>query len=335
MSNIYNIAELTGYSPSTVARALTGKGYVGRKTKAKILKTAESLDYRPNHAARSLRSQKTFQVLICIPDLYNPFYFNLIKGASDVLDKQGYHIILCHSKRNLKEELKIINMLKERYGDGIVFLSFDFNETNVQALMDTNMPTVAICPSSFKCNFDCVHMNITKAMHLATSYLIEMGHRDIGVIIGDVNKLTSKERFDGYSRAMKEHGLTVSENRIVVSDFTREFTKEAMHNHITAHGGTNMTAIVAANTLMGIGCMDACAENHIPIPQALSIISLDDIDMATCTNPRLSVIDMRQEEIGRKAAILLLEQIEGRAGQQKTVTIEPKLVFRESVRRDT
>jgi len=123
MSNIYDIATKTGFSPSTVARALSGKGYVGKDTKNKILKAAESMSYTPTHAARSLRYQKTNNIIMCIPDLYNPFYFNLIKGASDVLESRAYHILLCHSKRSLKEEIKIINMLKERYGDGMIFLT--------------------------------------------------------------------------------------------------------------------------------------------------------------------------------------------------------------------
>jgi len=333
MSNIYDIAEKTGFSPSTVARALSGKGYVGKETKTKILAAAESMSYTPTHAARSLRIQKTNNILMCIPDLYNPFYFDLIKGASDILESQGYHIVLCHSKRSLQEELNIIKMLKGRYGDGMLFLTFDLNETNVQALADTRLPIVTTNRIPYDNYIDYVHVDQTKAMYLATCHLIEMGHTEIGVLIGDLNEQNSYERYEGYSQAMKEQRLSVSTDRVIVSDFTREHTRGVMNNYFAVRNGLRMTAIAAANTLMGIGCMDACKENNISIPHDLSIISLDDIDVTTCTSPRLSVIDMRQEEIGKKAALLLLNQIRGRMGRRKAELIEPKLIVRDSVKR--
>ena len=333
MSNIYEIADKTGFSPSTVSRALSGKGSVGQETKKRILATAESMHYTPNHSARSLRIQRTYKILMCVPDLYNPFYFNLIKGASDVLESHGYYIMLSHSKRILQEELKIINMLKERYGDGMMFLTFDLNETNIQALTDTHMPVVTTNRIPNDSRIDYVHVDQTKAMYLATCHLIEMGHTEIGVLIGDIKEQNSYERYEGFARAMNEHGLPICEDRVIASDFTREHTRVEMNRYFAAHKESAMTAIVAANTLMGIGCMDACGENGIDIPNDLSLISLDDTDVATCTSPRLSVIDMRQEEIGKKAALLLLEQIEGRVGRRKTVLVEPKLIVRDSVKR--
>ena len=334
MSNIYDIAEKTGFSPSTVARALRDKGNVGKDTKAKILAAAEGMSYTPTHAARSLRNKKTNNILMCIPDLYNPFYFNLIKGASDVLESQGYHIVLCHSKRDLQEELKIINMLKERYGDGILFLTFDLNETNVQALMGTRLPVVTTNLTPRDSLIDYVHVDQEKAMYLATCHLIEMGHTKIGVLIGDMNEQNSYERFEGHSRAMKEHGLAVRNDLTIVSNFTREHARLVMNDFFNSSKNKGkMTAIAAANTLMGIGCLDACAENGILIPNDLSVISLDDTDVTTCTSPRLSVIDMLQEEIGKKAALLLLEQIKGRKQKRKAELIEPRLISRESVKR--
>ena len=333
MGNIYDIATKTGFSPSTVARALSGKGYVGKETKSKILAVAESMYYTPTHAARSLRSQKTYRILMCIPDLYNPFYFDLIKGASDVLEGNGYHIMLCHSKRILQEELKIIGMLKERYGDGMLFLTFDLNEANIQALVETRMPVVTTNHIPFDNHLCYAHVDQMKAMYIATCHLIESGHSKIGVLIGELNDQNSYERFAGYSRAMKEHGLQISDDKVIISNFTREYTREVMKQRFSDLGGLDMTAIVAANTQMVIGCMDACTESGVLIPEDLSIISLDDTDVATCTNPRLSVIDMCQEEIGRKASSILLDQIEGSFGQRRSAVIKPKLISRESVRR--
>jgi len=269
---------------------------------------------------------------MCIPDLYNPFYFDLIKGASDVLEGSGYHIMLCHSKRVLHEELKIIGMLKERYGDGMLFLTFDLNETNVQALVETRMPVVTTNHIPFTNHLCYAHVDQMKAMHIATCHLIECGHTKIGALIGELNDQNSYERFAGYSLAMEEHGLQINEDKVIISNFTREHTRIIMNQRFSG-GGPDMTALVAANTQMGIGCMDACAESGVLIPGDLSIISLDDTDVATCTNPRLSVIDMCQEEIGRKASSILLDQIEGSFGQRRSAVIKPKLISRESVRR--
>lgn len=332
MSNIYDIAAKTGFSPSTVARALSGKGYVSKETKSKILAAAENMHYIPSHTARSLRSKKTHKILMCIPDLYNPFYFGLIKGASDILESRNYHIVLCHSKRILKEELKIINMLNEHYGDGMLFITFGFNEANMAALADTKMPIVTTNRVPFDNFIDCVTVDLEEAMYLATCHLIEMGHKEIGILIRNVKNPNNSERFVGFAKAMNEHGLPIRQDRIIVSDVTREYTRVVMNRHFKKHKGPIMTAIAVSTTLIGIGCIDACEDYGVKIPDDLSIVSLDDIDTATCTKPKLTVIDIRQEELGKKAAELLLEQIEGRT-KKKTIFIEPKLIARDSVLR--
>ena len=333
MNNIYDIAEKSGFSASTVARALSGKGYVKEATKQKILTVADALGYKPSHSARSLRSQKTDKILMCIPDLYNPFYFNLIDGANNVLEQHGYHIILFHSKRLLEEELKAITMLNERYGDGLLIGSFDFNPTNVEAMKAAKMPIVALFNSIPQdSGLDCVYVDQRKAMYLAACHLIEAGHTRIGVLNGEIsNGQTGRQRYEGFAQALKTHGLDIAPDRVITSNFTREYTHTAVAQHIARHGGMNMTAIVAANTLMAIGCIDACKEAGVAIPEDLSIVSLDNTDVTTCTSPKLTVVDMHQEDVGKKAALLLLEQLQGRAEYSKTVVVEPTLVPRGSV----
>lgn len=132
MSTIYDIAKKTGLSPSTVARALSGNGYCSKKSKEIVVKAAKEMNYVPVQAAKILKSKITKKVMFCIPDIFNPFYFSMIRGVNQVLEKHDYHTILVYTEHNRNRELRMIEALKERFVDGMIMVSFDFNEKNDQ-----------------------------------------------------------------------------------------------------------------------------------------------------------------------------------------------------------
>ena len=331
MSNIYVIAEKTGLSPSTVARALSGRGYCSQKARQTVLEMAEKLHYTPTHAARSLKSKRTEKVLMCVPDIYNPFYFKMIQGANDVLEQYGYFILLCHTKHSVAQELKMIRSLTERYGDGMILVSFDFNEKNLAAIRDCPLPIVLTNKyggEKVMDNFDYVYVDDTKGIYLATQHLIGQGHKKIALIVGSTAEQTGKERAEGFSAAMKDGGLPVPAGSVVQSDYTRKGGYGSAEKLLG--GKDRPTAIVCANDLMAIGCMDSCRARGIRIPGDVAVVSMDNTDFCTCTSPTLSSIDMQQEELGRIAATLLMERIDKKRRLKESVCLEPELVVRQS-----
>lgn len=334
MSTIYDISEKVNLSPSTVARALSGKGYVSQAAKEKILQAAKDLQYVPVQAAKSLKSKITKKIMLCIPDILNPYYFSMINGVNDVLEKNQYYTVLVYSNHCPERELEIVQSLRERFVDGLIMVSFNFSEQLLKALQEVSIPTVLtnnLNSNKFEQQFDCVYVDHTKATYLATQHCIESGHRKIAFLCGNTAEQTGRERLSGYRLALEENQIPFDERLVIESDYSLHGGQRAFSDYLAAGNLGSFSAVVCCNDLMGIGCMNACVDFGLKPRQDFSIITLDNTDYCICTNPRLSSVDMMQDQIGRNAAEFVLEQIRGQRDYKKTVILTPRLVIRDSV----
>ncbi len=334
MSTIYDIAEKTGLSASTVARALSGRGYCSDKAKEKVFAVAKELDYFPHQAAKTLKSNITNKIMLCIPDIMNPYYFSMIKEVTDTLESYHYNILLSYTMHNPKKELEILNSLKGRYVDGLIFGSFDYNPTLIKAIKDTGLPTAITSfykdHSKFQNFYDCVYVNQSLAAWVATNHCIEKGHTRIAFLGGDPREQNTKERFAGYGKALEEAGIPVDNSFVIHADFTREGALRKFKQYINEGG--NCTAVMACNDLMAIGCMNACNELGLKVPDDISIVSLDNTEYCICTNPQLTSVDMMQGKVGVEAAKLVMDRILNKRNYSMDVVFSPQIFERESVK---
>lgn len=328
MVSIYEIARQAGVSPSTVARALSGKGYCSAEKKQRILELAKKLDYSPSHAARTLKSNITSKVLFCIPDIYNPFYFRMIRGVSEVLEKHDYLPLLCPTRGEAGLELRMLQNLREGWGDGMVFVSFNFTPENIAAVNSAQRPVVLTnnYPESPNDQFDSVYVDTFEGIAMGCRHFIAQGIRDIGYIGGNPAVQTGRERLAGYSHALKEAGIPMNPDWVLGGDFSTASGEAAMRR--LAALPKRPEALVVANDLMAIGALKVCRELHIRVPEDLKIIGMDDSDSAQLIG--LSSIQMMEEEIGRGAAELLMDRITGGQRARRTIRLLPKLSVRES-----
>lgn len=332
MSNIYQIAEKTGLSPSTVARALNGRGYCSQKSKEIVLAAAKELHYRPVAAAKTLKNKITNKIMLCIPDICNPYYFKMINGINQVLERQGYYMILSYTNHKLDKELQAISSLSERITDGLIMVSFDFNETIMKAIHESDMPVILTnLYESYdqEENFDCVYVDHTKASYIATNYLIKNGHRKIAFLIGDTGEQTGRERLLGYKRALENARIQFKQDLVIEADYTKEGGAGAVRQFLDRD--IQFSAVVACNDLMGIGCMDVLRSKGINIPEDVSIVTLDNTDYCTCAYPKLTSVDMMQEQIGQNAAEMIMERIKEGRIYKKIIVLEPGIIERDSV----
>ncbi len=333
MATIYEIAQEVNLSPSTVSRALRKSGYCSQKNYEKIIAAAERLNYVPSHAARSLKNKRTNKILFCIPDIYNPFYFGMIKGASDIFDAHGYYCILCHTRGELDMEIRMLQNLKEGYGDGMILVSFDFNQQNISQVNASQLPVVLTNnyqSLGVEDHFDCVYIDTFEGIWMACKYLIESGYRRIGYIGGDTAIQTGRERFSGFIKAMNESNLAIDQRYLKEGDFSRASGEIAMAEMIAANAVPD--ALVVANDLMALGALKVCQQHQMNIPEDIAIIGMDNTDLSTCTTPELSTIVMKEEEIGRHAATLLMERILHGRTEKRTIRLTPELCLRDSSR---
>lgn len=332
-STIYDVAKKTGYSPSTVARALSGNGYCAEKTKKDILKAAKQINYVPVQAAKILKSKQTKKVMFCIPDLYNPYYFSMIEGANSVLVENGYYMILVHSEHNKEREMQFVEVLREHFVDGMIMGSFHFYPKLADKINIAPVPVVLTNLYESKEGsdlFDCVYVDHTKATYLATAELIKHNHRNIVYIGGETTEQTGRERFNGYLRALREFEVAFDEQSVLCSDFTRRGGRSVMERYLQL--GKEFSGVVACNDLMAVGALNACADAGLTIPDDVSFVSLDNTDYCSCTTPRLTSVNMMQYEIGKNAAEMLLEKINNQRTYKKNMVLEPSIVIRNSIK---
>ena len=333
LSTIYDIAEKTGLSASTVARALNGRGYCSEKAKKKVLAVAKELDYFPHQAAKTLKNNITNKIMLCIPDIMNPYYFAMIKEVTDTLEYYNYNILLAYTMHSLKKELEILNSLKGHYVDGLIFGSFDYNPTLIKAIKDTGLPTVITSfykNSEYQDFYDCAYVNQSLAALTATRHCIENGHTRIAFLGGDPKEQNTRERFEGYCKALEESGISLDNSLVINADFTREIAMHKFQQYI-ANGG-KCTAVMACNDLMAIGCMNACNNLGLKVPEDVSIVSLDNTEYCICTNPQLTSVDMMQGKVGVEAVRLVMDRILNKREYRKDVVFSPKIIKRESVK---
>lgn len=333
MSTIYDIAEKVGLSSSTVARALSGKGYCSRDAQERVLRAAKELRYVPVQAAKSLKSKITHKIMLCIPDILNPYYFSMIDGVNEVLESYQYHMILVYTNHNPQKELRIIESLQERFVDGLIIVSFDFSDALLRAIRDAGVPAVLTNDYSAKYGgqFDCVYVNHTRATYLATECCVQNGHKRIAFLCGDLREQTGRERLAGYRLALEESNIPFDEELLVPSDYTIQGGYRSMTGFL--EGKQPFSAVVSCNDLMGIGCINACREHGLRLTGDFSLATLDNTDYCLCTNPQLTSVNMMQDQIGRNAARLIMEQVNGEKNYRQTMILTPELVLRDSVKR--
>ena len=333
MKTLYDIAKATGFSTSTVSRALNNSGYCNPKTKAIIEKAAKEMNYRPSNAGRVLKSQKSDRVMFCIPDIMNPFYFNMIRAISERLSLNDYYFLLSYTMHDESEEFKYLNLLQEHYADGMIMVSFDFNEELVEEMRKSNFPIVAtnMIPNLKEDdNFDIVYVDHIKAMYIATEHLILNGHKDICVVVGNLSEQTSQERLSGFERAMNKYNIEFSDDNIFIGDYTIDSGKLIAEE--ISQSKKKFTGIVCSNDLMSMGIVSKLQYKGFDIPNDFSIISLDNTEYADAIHPSLTSVDMKQYELGNLSCKLLLEKIIDERKGSKVIRLEPELVIRESVR---
>lgn len=328
---IYHIAERVGVSPSTVSRALSGRGYCGEKTKIKILKAAKEMNYAPDSAAKMLKMRQTNKVIFAVPDICNPFYFDMINGINQVLEQHGYLLILFYTKHSLKEELKAIQNLKEKVADGMIMASFHFCEENIGAINALQAPVVLtnkyVSPEGSD-RFGYVYVDTYEGVMIGTEHLIKQGIEKIGYLGGSLSEQTGFQRYCGYRDAMLNAGLPLRDEYIAESDYTESGGYLSAKRWL--EGPNRPDAIVAANDLMAIGVMKACEEAGLNIPDDMAIVGMDNLDIASRVHPKLTSVSLVQEEIGRRAAQLLMDRLQDRPVGDEEIRLIPRLVVRNS-----
>ncbi len=331
-ATLKDVAALAKVSRATAARALNSYGYVGDETAQKVQAAAEALGYRGNRLAQALRNGQLPIVGCILGDIQNPFFARIAHDIEVLAREAGHNLVIGSSEEELEQEVSLLASLRSLSIRGFIMAPTSAeNNGHLQSLIADNTPLVLIDRVAEGVDCDSVVVDNEGGARKAVDYLIAMGHRRIGLLQDDMRIFTSRERMSGYKAALAASGIAQDERMISVSQSTVEHAVDATIRLFSQR--TPPTALLTVDSLMTQGALLAFRSMGRSIPHDVSLIGFDDFDLATFTDPQITVVAQPVSEIGRAAARLLFDRLSGKSETVQKIRFETKLIVRGSVSR--
>ncbi len=328
---IRDVARLADVHPGTVSRALNPetRGLVNEETAERVLRAAEQLGYRPNPIARGLKTNRSYTIGVLVPDITNPVFPPILRGIEDRLDEDGYTALIANTDNDAERERSHLEAMHARQVDGFIAATARLDRELVANVAARGTPLVLVNRSVEDGSVPAVAVDDQRGIRLAVEHVVGLGHRRIGHIAGPQNTPTGQRRYLGFVGAMAEAGLDVSEDQIKFSERYSEQEGARLSSELL-QAGREVTAIVAANDLLAIGCFDVLQARGLRCPDDVSIVGFNDMPLVAHLQPPLTTVRVPQREIGSVAADLLLKRLSGALGRGREILLEPTLVVRGS-----
>lgn len=330
IKSIKEFARLANCSISTVSKALNGKQDVSAKTRKKILELAEAHNFAPNAFGKALKNKRTENIGIVFgrtdqPLLRNPFYSRVLEGIEAELAINNFNLLLHLLPEG--EKFKIPKMLKEGLVDGVILVGI-LKTAMIEFLQERQIPAVLIDPQIRVDGLSQVCIDNEHGGFQATQFLLDRGHTRIGFISGDLKHLSFKQRYDGYCKALNFNHIEIDPDLVRIGALEAGY--DLVHQLLILK--SRPSAIFSANDINAILGYKAVKDFNLGIPEDISVIGFDDIDLASISSPPLTTIRVYKEEMGSIAVRILIEMI-GQPEPKPLMTLVPtRIVERESVR---
>ena len=325
------IARMAGVSLGTVSHVLNNTANVREPKRSRVLDAVQAAGYQPSQLARGLRRDTTNMIGMIIPDITNPFFPAVVRGAEDVAFSNGYRLILCNTDNDHSKEIVHLNELRTYLPAGLIVIPSNFSELTSQAESYRGSGTGVVCVDRLPKHWsgDSVTANNEAGAYNATRHLIKVGHTRLAKITGPLHLTNAKERLGGFKRALKQAKIHLS------PEYVQETTFDKRGGHaktlILLRLIPRPTAIFAGNDMIALGALLAVREAGLRCPEDISIMGFDDMDLCETTNPSLSSVSQSGYQLGTSAARLLLDRKEGDTSAARHIILETQLNLRNSV----
>jgi DNA-binding LacI/PurR family transcriptional regulator len=322
-----DVADHAGVSKATVSRVLNNNPNVAEKLRVRVLESIRLLGYQPNRAARRLRASVSDVMGLIISDIENPFFTSVVRGVEDAAYASQMSVVLCNTDENpAKQQMYLRVMQAERVG-GLIIAPTNVNEDFTE-LRQLSIPVILLDRRTDKFETDAVTIDNVGGAFLAVKHLVDVGYERIGTIGGSLHLTTGRERYEGYRKALDVAGLKIDEKLVKIGDFKTD------SGHRLACELINLPrppqAIFVANNLMTLGTLRALRENNVRVPQDVALVGFDDMPWSSELCPPLTAISQPTYELGQETVNLLLRRLANPDAPIRTVTLQPRLIVRES-----
>jgi len=327
-ATLTEIAKVAGVSVATVSRVLNNVDHpINEKTRQRILKLAEELNYQPNLVARSLRIDSTNTVGIIIESMMSPFIPPIVSGIQDTLKPAGYLSFILNTNDDPNIEIESLNMLNNRQIDGILFVAtWDRSPKMVEQM--TTKPHIFIHRHFDSYADNCVAVDERWGARLAVSHLANLGHQRIAFINGDADWDASIYRLKGYQEELKSRGIPYDPELVTNQGWESEHGRSGIETLFNR--GVSFSAVFASNDLLAMGAIHALQDRGLLVPQDIAVIGYDDRAFSSFVRPAISTVTLPAYEMGEEAASLLLRMMKGEITSSKAVEVRGRLLVRES-----
>ena len=328
MPNIYDVAKRARVSVATVSAVLNDSAFVSAGLKARVQSAVAALGYHPNLLARSMAKQRTQTLGMIVPDIANPFFPEVVRGAEDTAHAAGYTLLICSSDNDLKKEEVYLRLFLAKRVDGVILtkapgpMPLELRRAFARA----HVPLVLLARAVEGFVTDAVEMDDKGAAYEGVSHLLRLGYRRVGFIGGLHGASTSRRRLYGYHAALRHAKLRADPALVVDGDFRVESGYRAGLELLKARPD----AVFVANYLMTVGFMEALRQYRLRCPEDVALVTCDDYPWMDSFAPRLTTIDLPKRELGAAAARLLVDRLAKPRGKARTVRLKNALRVRES-----
>jgi LacI family transcriptional regulator len=331
-STIHDIAKKLDITASTVSRALKDHPRISDATKKAVLKTAEKLNYQPNHIAAALRNGKSKIIGIIVPTADRSFFASVVRGIEEIANTSQYNVMICQSYDDYAKEVATIEALLNARVDGIIVSHAKGTENfdHFTKVRQRNIPLILFDRSNEDLEVSNVILDDYHGAYKAVTHLIQQGCTRIAHLTGIKKISIYRERLRGYREALQDNNIPFDESLVLECNMQLEDGKECMKKLLSLP--VRPDAVFSSSDYSAMGAMQAVRENNIRIPEEMALVGFGNEPFTWFSEPQLSTVDQRSKEMGNAAAEIFLEQVNSRNKifiPKKTV-LKPELIIRSS-----
>ncbi|WP_075823442.1 LacI family DNA-binding transcriptional regulator [Clostridium perfringens] len=331
--NIRDIARLAGVGVSTVSRVINDHPDVKDETREKILKIIKESNYIPNNSARILKKNNTNNIGVLVKGVFNQFFAEMINIIGNRINEAGYTMILQQNDYATEDDVdNLIAFVKEKRLQGIICLGGNFLNINDESFQFLDIPVVLTSVNTLskesKSKFSSIGIDNVLAAKASIQYLIDKGHRNIGILLGEKNDVgISGLRLEGYRKALEENNIPYSEENVFIGDYdysgAYRVTKEIINNR------KDITAIFSISDIMAVGAAKSVIDQGLQVGEDISIMGFDGMDISKYYNPGITTVKQPKKNMANNSIDLLLALL-AKKEDHKHIIFETKIIERES-----
>ncbi|MCI2228236.1 LacI family transcriptional regulator [Polaribacter sp. MSW13] len=336
-TTIKDIANVLNISPAAVSKALHNDSRISEKTKKAVRQVAKNLNYQPNHLASALRSGKSKLVGVIVPRTNSNFFSSVIQNIEEVLNKEGYNIIITQSNESYKKECDSIDTLLFTQVDGII--ASMANETidlfYYEKIKSKGIPLILFDRGENDLNVDYIGINDYDSSHVIVKHLVSQGCKRIAHIGGFKHTRIYNNRINGYIDALKKHHLPLDDELLIESNLTIEEGREKMKQLLSLKNRPD--AVYVAGDYAALGALQVLNEEKISVPNEIALVGFGNEPFTDMVTPRITSINQHSEEIGKQAAFVFLKHAKNSIIKQKLdkKILDAELIIRDSSNKKT